>query len=364
MAASRTPLPGLSAGERMAAEPRRPVLAAVRRWLFAIAALVFLMALVGSATRLTDSGLSITEWRPILGAVPPLSDADWQVAFDNYKAIPEYKIVNDGMSLAAFKVIYWWEWSHRFLGRLIGVAFLLPFLIFLARGWVRGRLALQCIGLFGLGALQGLVGWMMVRSGLVDRVDVSQYRLALHLGLAAVIFAGALWIATGLEKRIEPPEHHRWLRLSAAGIVAAVLAQILLGALVAGTDAGLAHNTWPLMDGALVPTGLLVIEPWYRNPFENVMTIQFDHRFAAYLVLALALTYRLAVRRSGVGGRTCRLAGLLLATTLVQIGLGIGTLLAMVPIGLALAHQAGAFLLLGIAVLCLDAVSRRGRASA
>jgi cytochrome c oxidase assembly protein subunit 15 len=320
-----------------------PRLRPVRIWLLAIAGLVLMMAVVGAATRLTDSGLSITEWQPLLGAIPPLSETDWQEAFAKYQTIPEYTVVNKGMSLDEFKVIYWWEWGHRFLGRLIGIAFLVPFLVLWWRGLLRGALFWKCLGLFALGALQGAAGWYMVMSGLVERVDVSQYRLALHLAIAVLIFGWALWLALGLMPARTSSSSHG-LRLSAAGLTLLIFAQIVLGAFVAGMDAGLAHNTWPLMDGAIVPDGLLVMSPWYANLFENAATVQFDHRMAAYLIAVWGFGHTLAA----IG--QYRSAAALLAAILVQIGLGIATLLASVPIGLGLAHQAGAFILIGIAL--------------
>jgi cytochrome c oxidase assembly protein subunit 15 len=312
------------------------------------------MAVVGAATRLTDSGLSITEWQPLLGAIPPLSEADWLVAFEKYQAIPEYAIVNKGMTLEAFKPIYWWEWSHRFLGRFIGLAVAVPFVVFLVRGAIDRGLAVKLAALFLLGGLQGFVGWYMVRSGLVDRVDVSQYRLALHLTLAAAIFAITLWLALGIGAvrgaRASAP--WRWSALALAGVI---LLQIAAGAFVAGLDAGMAYNTWPLMDGAFVPAGLGVMSPWYVNLFENALTVQFDHRMLAYVIaLWVAIQAIGALRSPPAPWRTSALV--LLLGVIAQIALGIWTLLAQVPIGLGLAHQAGAFALLGLAVWHLKRV--------
>src|SRR5712691_1405818 len=250
---------------------------AIRLWLWAVAALIFAMVLVGGATRLTESGLSIVEWRPVAGTLPPLSEADWQAEFEKYKTIPQYQLVNRGMSLAEFTTIFWWEWTHRLLGRLIGAAFLLPFVWFLWKGWVepglRGRLWL----IFGLGAAQGVVGWWMVASGLADRVIVSQYRLAFHLTLACVIYAAILWTADRLFARPAPAVPAR-LRAGALALLCLVLVQIYLGALVAGLRAGLIYNTWPLIDGALVPdrARLFFDQPLWRNLFENALTVQFN----------------------------------------------------------------------------------------
>ena len=231
---------------------------AIRAWLIAVATLIFVMVIVGGATRLTESGLSIVEWKPVTGTLPPLSDAEWQAEFAKYQAIPQYQL-NRGMTLADFKTIYWWEWTHRFLGRFIGAAFLLPFLWFLWRGWIEPGLRARLWIIFGLGALQGAIGWWMVTSGLAGRVDVSQYRLATHLTLACVIYAAIVWTAVVLH-----PAPRSWMapprvRVSAVILLALVLVQIYLGALVAGLDAGLIYNTWPLIDGHLVPGGARVV---------------------------------------------------------------------------------------------------------
>jgi heme a synthase len=336
---------------------------AVRAWLYLVAGLVFLMIVVGGATRLTDSGLSITEWKPILGAIPPLNEADWHEAFAKYREIPEYHLVNKGMSLEAFKFIYWWEWSHRFLGRFIGVAFALPFIGFLAMGKLRPGLAVRLAGVLALGALQGAVGWFMVKSGLVDRVDVSQYRLALHLSIAFLILGLLLWLAFDLEDGEEPRAR---ALLSAgqtrfAGVIAAlVFVQVMLGALVAGLKAGLAYNTWPLMDGALVPEGLGALSPWYLNFFENITTVQFNHRLVAYAVTALVLWQAWDLRRTLPQTAQSRSAAWLAAAVLCQVMLGIWTLLAAVPLSLGLLHQAGAAIVLGFAVRHLHGCARAG----
>ena len=328
---------------------------AVRLWLLATALLVLLMVLLGGATRLTDSGLSITEWRPIMGAIPPLSDTQWQEAFGKYQQIPEYQRVNKGMSLDEFKTIYWWEWTHRFLGRLIGLVFAVPFVIF----WLRGRfdrpLTVKLLAIFVLGGLQGVMGWYMVMSGLVDRVDVSQYRLALHLALAAAIFGAILWVVFGMGEGRATASRQvpaKTLLYSAIGLCVLVFIQIVLGAFVAGMDAGLAYNTWPLMNGALVPEGLGVMEPWYLNPFENALTVQFDHRLAAYLMTVWAILHALAAYRRE--GRAAAQSALWLAIAVVlQVLFGIATLVWSVPFGMALAHQAGAFIVLGLALFHL-----------
>lgn len=347
--------------DRTAADRSRTGHAALRAWFFVVAALIFAMVMVGGATRLTDSGLSITEWQPIIGAIPPLSDADWQDAFTKYQQIPEYKLINEGMSLAEFKAIYWWEWAHRFLGRFIGVAFFVPFLIF----WMRGvipRPLLPKLGLILLlGGAQGALGWFMVQSGLVDRTDVSQYRLAAHLGLAVLIYGAILWVAFGLGDRAgssgSVAQSPALLTVLATIFPGLVFLQIILGGFVAGTDAGLSHNTWPLMDGAIIPDGLAVMQPWYLNLFENVLTVQFNHRMLGYAIALLAaLNLALAWGRAGQG-----IVALTFAAVIAQIALGILALLSHLQIGLALAHQAGALLLFSLALYQLHVLQRRSR---
>ena len=335
--------------------------AAVRVWLLLVAALVFCMIVVGGAVRLTDSGLSITEWQPLLGAIPPLNEADWLAAFDKYKAIPEYAIVNAGMSLEAFKAIYWWEWSHRFLGRFVGVAFALPFFFFWFTGRVRGLFALKCLGVFALGGLQGAIGWYMVKSGLVDRIDVSQYRLALHLLTAFSILSLLVWLAleagpdTG---RVRLRTVTLWQLRTATALFVLVFVQSGLGALVAGLKAGLTYNTWPLMDGKLLPDGLLSHAPWYTNFFENVTTVQFDHRMTAYAVFVLALVHLVSVIRTADDERVVGSAGLLALCVLAQMLIGIWTLISGVPLALGLAHQGGAAIVVAVATLHLHAIRR------
>jgi cytochrome c oxidase assembly protein subunit 15 len=312
------------------------------------------MIVVGGATRLTDSGLSITGWQPLLGAIPPLNEADWHTAFEKYRQIPQYHQVNKGMSLAEFQFIYWWEWAHRFLGRFIGVAFALPLVYFWARGYLRKGLPLRLSGVLLLGGLQGAIGWYMVKSGLVDRIDVSQYRLALHLTVAMLILALISWIAFGLKREGDAYPHLRAItpgqKRLALGVLTLVLLQSLLGAFVAGLNAGLTYNTWPLMDGKLVPDGLGTLQPWYLNLFENITTVQFNHRMMAYLVCATALVQAVWVMRTADDQRLVRSALMLMAAVLAQAALGIWTLLAVVPLWLGLAHQAGAAIVLIVAV--------------
>ncbi len=337
---------------------------AIRLWLWAVAGLIFAMVLVGGATRLTESGLSITEWQPVSGALPPLSEADWKVEFEKYQAIPQYRYLNRGMDLAEFKTIFWWEWAHRLLGRLIGVAFLLPFLWFLWRGWIEPAMRIPLATIFGLGAVQGAVGWWMVASGLADRVEVSQYRLAFHLTLACLIYVATLWTAERLHDApasIAPVPAR--VRFGALALLVLVLAQIYLGALVAGLRAGFVYNTWPAIDGSFVPAGarLFFAHPLWRNFFENTLTVQFDHRMMAYAVLIVALLHAadaLRVRAVATGAVV-----LALGVTL-QAALGIWTLLAQAPLALSLAHQALALVVLTLASLHAARVFVRHQASA
>ncbi|MEW6256856.1 MAG: COX15/CtaA family protein [Pseudomonadota bacterium] len=333
----------------------RTGLGAVRVWLVCVAALIVAMVVVGGATRLTESGLSITEWKPVTGALPPMSEADWQAEFDKYKAIPQYEILNKGMGLESFKTIYWWEWGHRLLGRVIGFAFLLPFLYFALRGLLRGPLLWKCLGLFVLGGLQGAIGWWMVASGLTERVSVSQYRLAVHLTLACVILAAIVAVARGLSRHagLSAPSGMRW---GAGLLVGLVVVQIFSGGLVAGLDAGMTFNTWPLIDGALIPAveKLGVLSPAWRNVFENVMTVQFQHRMIAYTLWAVALVHALLAGR----GAAARQAWILFALVSLQAALGILTLVYVVPIDIALTHQFGATIVLIYATLHLCDLSR------
>jgi cytochrome c oxidase assembly protein subunit 15 len=332
---------------------------AVQLWLYAVAAMVLAMVLVGGATRLTESGLSITEWQPVVGIVPPITEAQWLAEFHKYQAIPQYHELNQGMSLDAFKTIFWWEWTHRLIGRLIGVVFLLPLLWFLWRGWIGPGLRARLWLIFGLGALQGAVGWWMVASGLVHRVEVSQYRLATHLVLACVIYIAILWTALRIGDNPSAAMPVR-LRAFAVGLVVLVVGQIYLGALVAGLRAGYIYNTWPLIDGGLVPpaTELFSAMPPWRNFFENVLTVQFDHRMLAYAIWLLAAWHLVDVMRNGRHGAALAGALALFLAITVQAALGISTLLLVVPLPLALLHQAMAMVVLTVAVIYAERMTR------
>jgi cytochrome c oxidase assembly protein subunit 15 len=312
----------------------------VRIWLYAMAFLVFCMVIVGGATRLTDSGLSITEWKPLLGAIPPMNEADWLAAFEKYKLIPEYQIQNSGMPLSDFKFIYWWEWAHRFLGRFIGVAFALPLIYFTLTRRIERTLWPRLLALFILGGAQGTLGWYMVASGLVDRIDVSQYRLAAHLTLAALIFAAIFWVGMGIgRKRQYPSSRDDWFAIL---LVALILLQIAAGGFVAGLDAGQGYATWPKMDGQWIPSGLWIIVPGWKNIFENAMAVQFNHRFLAYVLLLAAIMHTWRSRSWS--------AAILVFAVFAQACLGILTLLLHVPLAAALIHQAGAMIVLALAV--------------
>jgi len=319
---------------------------AVGLWLWCVAGLVFAMVLVGGATRLTESGLSIVEWKPVTGVVPPLGEADWQAEFAKYRTIPQYERLNRGMSLDEFKTIYWWEWGHRLLGRLIGVVFVLPFLWFLWGRAIDRWLGLALAGIFALGAVQGAVGWWMVSSGLTERVSVSQYRLAFHLTLACMIYVALAWTAdralARASTRAVRPTVPRRLLWSACALLVLVIVQIYLGALVAGLRAGLIYNTWPLIDGSLIPSAasLLFDQPLWRNFFENALTVQFDHRMMAYGLCALALAHAIDAHRHGRGEPLATRAGFLAVALLAQAGIGVMTLTHGVPIEIALLHQA------------------------
>jgi cytochrome c oxidase assembly protein subunit 15 len=307
----------------------------IAAWLFVCAAFVFAMVVVGGVTRLTHSGLSMVEWQPLVGALPPLSQADWQELFEKYQKTPEFRQVNPTMDVEGFKTIFWWEYFHRLLGRTIGLVFLLPFLGFLWRKKFSGPLAWQLGGVFLLGALQGALGWYMVKSGLVEDPRVSHFRLTAHLGLALAIFAAEVWIALGL---LFPERKARRGGMLEALLPFVVFGMALSGGMVAGLHAGLAYNTFPLMNGHLVPPETLVLEPWWRNFLYNLAAVQLVHR-AIFWTLAVLVPLVWWRRRGTAAGHA------LLAAFIVQASLGISTLLLHVPLVLAALHQAGAVVL-------------------
>lgn len=325
-------------------------MAQVRLWLAVMALLVFVMVLIGGATRLTDSGLSITQWMPLQGAIPPLTDAAWAIEFEKYRQIPQYQLLNKGMSLAEFKVIYWWEWGHRQFGRFIGFAWFLPLFWFAWKGIVRGRLFWQLAFIGAMGGMQAGIGWIMVHSGLQPgMVSVAPIKLTLHLSLACIIFASIIWMWSRLgERGAAVPAR---VGLGAKLMLGCLFVQIALGGLVAGLDAGLAFNTWPLMDGGLAPSfaTLFAQTPWLQNFAANIALVQFNHRTGAYLLLALALWHVLSIRRLAPGSDAAFRAHLLAGLVLCQGALGVVTLLLQVPLWAGLAHQGFAVLMLGVA---------------
>jgi cytochrome c oxidase assembly protein subunit 15 len=309
------------------------------------------MVVVGGITRLTLSGLSITEWKPVVGIVPPLSAADWAAEFAKYRQIPEYRVIHFAMSLDAFKTIYYWEYFHRLLGRLIGVAFAVPFIWFLVRRQLPRRLAPPLAGILLLGFLQGALGWYLVESGLADRVEVSQYRLTAHLALALAIYAAILWAALGIVCGSPSPDESPGWRRAAEAVLLLVTLTILAGGFVAGTRAGLTYNTFPLMDGRLVPAGYAQLRPLWLNWFENTAAVQFDHRALAVVTAGAVFLLWAAGLRANLPKPARKALHALLAVVVLQVALGISTLLLVVPIPLAAAHQAGAVLLLTAAVI-------------
>jgi len=336
----------------------RPALAerAVGAWLLGLAGMVLMQVMLGAITRLTGSGLSIMEWQPIMGAIPPLNDMEWQRVFGLYQQIAEYKLVNAGMSLDAFKSIFWWEYLHRLWGRLIGVAFLVPFLGFWLRGHLRRGWARRLIAIFALGALQGLMGWIMVASGFADRTDVSQYRLVLHLLLALAIYAALLWCALDAlypaPARTAPPIHqilwrHGWI------MMAVIALEIALGGFVAGLDGGFVYNNFPMMGEHWIAPDLFSQLPWWTNFFENPVTAQFMHRLAAGFVAIALISLVVRARRGDFAQALKRRFYYLPFGLLAQAMLGIATLTLVVPLPLAVAHQAGAFILFTLGLYAL-----------
>ncbi|MGA9796077.1 MAG: COX15/CtaA family protein [Rhizomicrobium sp.] len=329
---------------------RAPNHKAVGTWLLIIAAIIAGMVTLGGLTRLTGSGLSITQWDPIMGAIPPLTHADWMEAFHKYQQIPQYIHEHEGMSLAGFQGIFWWEWTHRLLGRLLGALFLVPFLWFAWRGDIARSGWPRMVVLFVLGGLQGFVGWWMVESGLEVRTSVSQYRLAIHLGVALILLLAILWTAFEYLQPKRPGTKPAPFAKFAGVLVALIYVQMLLGAIVAGLHAGLVYNTWPSMDGHFGPENPWFVQPWYRNFFDNPGLAQFDHRMGAYVVaLSVVAVFWLGFRAKLEG--LARFSGiLLLVIVCLQIVLGIETLLNQAPIALSAIHQATAVALLATAL--------------
>ena len=331
-------------------------------WLILVCAMVFAMVVLGGVTRLTHSGLSMTEWKPITGWLPPLTDAAWAAEFERYKQFPEYKKVNFGMDLDGFKSIFWFEFSHRVLGRSIGLVYLLPFLFFLWRKQIDGKLMPRLWLMFVLGGLQGAMGWWMVSSGLVDRPDVSHYRLTAHLGLAVVIYAYGLWIALSLLMPVTGYLRNRLrgvyrLALTLVGVIIFVM---LTGGLVAGLDAGFAYNTFPTMNGEWLPDGIGMMSPWYINLVENTITVQFIHRWLALATAATIIFFWFRAVRSDLTPMVRVTMHVFLGALVLQVTLGIVTLVNVVPVPIAAAHQAGALILLAAALVAAHTLRAQG----
>jgi len=330
-------------------------------------ALVFAMIVVGGVTRLTDSGLSIVEWQPLVGTMPPITQQDWDELLEKYRTSPQYQKINKGMSVDEFKTIFWWEYFHRLLGRLIGIVFFVPFVYFLVKKQIDKPLGYKLAGIFVLGGLQGFMGWYMVMSGLIDNPHVSQYRLTAHLGLAFIIFAALFWVALGLlssPARTDAVTNQNEdtvnsLRRFAHGLSWLIFIMILSGGFVAGIRAGLAYNTFPLMNGHFIPPDLFILEPWYRNFFENMTTVQFDHRMIAWILAFTVPLFWFKAIRANLSGTTQLACHLFLLMLVVQISLGIATLLKVVPIHLAAAHQGGAVLLFSASLWVSHRLSKR-----
>jgi cytochrome c oxidase assembly protein subunit 15 len=332
-------------------------------WLVVCGILVFCMIIVGGATRLTHSGLSIVEWEPIVGTIPPLNDTDWNQVFDEYKGSPEYQLINFGMSLDEFKVIFWWEYFHRLLGRLIGFVFFVPFLFFLLTRRLNAGLTGRLLGIFALGGLQGGMGWYMVASGLVDEPNVSQYRLTAHLGIAFLIFGAITWTAMSVlypsKTNLSVPV--RSMYKTSVAVSATLFLMVLSGGFVAGLQAGLIYNTFPLMGNSLIPPNLFALTPFWTNFFDNMTTVQFDHRIIAYILAIMIPIFWFKLRRRDVSNRTKTLSNLLLGLLALQIVLGITTLIYHVPTVLGVAHQAiGSLLFITSLAVTQSIISRRG----
>lgn len=332
-------------------------------WLLCVCAAMFVMLVIGGATRLTHSGLSMANWDPLLGWVPPLSDADWAQTFDKYKQTPEFKKLNPNMDLEGFKGIFFLEYVHRVWGRLIGLIFLIPFIYFLIAGKINRALRPKLVIIFILGGLEGVLGWYMVKSGLVDNPHVSQYRLTAHLLAAFIIYAYIFWVAMGLLfPRQEAALYERTaLRRFALAVTGLIAITVVSGGFVAGLKAGFAYNTFPLMAGRFIPAGYGMLSPFYLNFFDNIAAVQFDHRLLAEILAVAILGLWFYARRFALSGRAGIGFHLLLAMCLIQVGLGIATLLFIVPVWLAVTHQGGALVLFTVALFVNHALRKTRR---
>lgn len=327
-------------------------------WLFTVAGMVLVMVLLGGLTRLTHSGLSMVEWKLFTGWIPPMNDEDWKTLFAKYQQFPEFHKKNPTMDVEGFKGIFWLEFIHRVWGRLLGFAFFIPFAIFLVRSWVRPSQALfwKLTGLFVLGGMQGVMGWFMVISGMIDQPDVSQYRLTAHFSLALVIIAALLWVGMGLLQKAPFDRAHQdsgGLVTASKWVFALIFITAVSGGFVAGTDAGFAYNTFPLMAGELIPSDLFVYDPWYLAPFEDIVTVQFDHRLLAESTFVVVLFFWFKARGRHLHPRTQTALNALALMVLVQVALGISTLVLGVPVALGSLHQMGAVVLMSIALWCV-----------
>ena len=318
-------------------------------WLFFVALMVFIMVIIGGLTRLTHSGLSMVSWEPLTGWLPPMTTLDWMEVFNAYQKTPEFKKINEGMVLAEFKKIFWLEFFHRLWGRVIGIVFLFPAIFFTAVGFLKGKLLINIVIIFVFGGLQAFLGWFMVKSGLVDDPDVSQYRLACHLCLALFIFGYLMWLALSLTNIKEPPVVN-WVVLTSKFLIVLIFSTVFSGALVAGLDAGFAYNTFPLMDGSFIPSGLLDLTPYYLNFFENIITVQFNHRFLGLLSFLFIFVFWIITKNGCLSDLQNTVFNFFISMSLVQVVLGISTLLFGVPIWLGVLHQAGAVILFGFSI--------------
>ncbi len=322
-------------------------------WLFIIAAMVFTMVLIGGLTRLTHSGLSMVEWRPLTGWLPPFEESAWEVLFEKYQMFPEFRKKNPNMTLLGFKNIFWLEFIHRVWGRIIGLAYFVPCLVFVMRRWVNRGLLVRYVIIMIMGAGQGILGWYMVKSGLIDQPDVSQYRLAAHLILALLIYGYILWIALALWQNTGFVLVRSRLTAWAWALVALIFITAFSGALVAGLNAGFTYNTFPLMDGSFVPDGMFEMKPLYVNFFENIPTVQFNHRILAEGTFIVAFTFWVYARRLTIPDSFVRALNSLVIVSIIQVVLGISTLVMVVPVSLAVIHQGGAVVLLGVSIWVL-----------
>ena len=324
-------------------------------WLLVCCGLVFAMVVLGGVTRLTGSGLSMVDWRPLMGWLPPMTDAEWQRVFELYQQSPEFQKVNSHMDVHAFKGIFWLEFLHRLLGRTIGIVFMVPFVFFMVRGYIKAAEWPKYLLMFILGGMQGVLGWYMVKSGLVDVPHVSQYRLTAHLVAAFLIYAYMLWVALSLLYPSTGKSHHRWYR-KALALTVLTATTIVSGGFVAGLKAGKIYNTFPMMGDQWIPPGVFALDPWWRNLFDNMTTVQLDHRVLAITTLIMTVTFWFFARRGNLPARTKPAVTALLHTVLVQVILGITTLLLAVPVLLGAAHQAVAMLLFTLSLYILHSL--------